>query len=104
MTVGRYLPDERAWQLESVDRQPPQVGEVGVAGAEVIDRNPHAHAGQLLQGVKRSAPGLHQRTFGQFELEQVWRELGLFEDPGHVIDQVRGCGLAHGQVHADIWG
>jgi hypothetical protein len=38
--VGGDRGDERAAELQLVDREPPDVAERGVAGAEVVDREP----------------------------------------------------------------
>src|SRR5687768_1177630 len=47
--VGGHLGGERAVDLELVDREALQVGQAGVAGAEVVDHHRHAEILQLVE-------------------------------------------------------
>ena len=58
---------ERAVDLQQVDRELLQVGERRVAGAEVVDREPHAEVAQPAQADRRRGRVLHERAFGDLE-------------------------------------
>jgi hypothetical protein len=51
--AGDQAGDERAIDLQLVDRQAAQVAERRVAGAEIVDDDPHAHLVQALEAVHR---------------------------------------------------
>ena len=60
--------DERAVDLQRVDRELLQVGERGVAGAEVVDRDARRRRSQLAQQRRRRRLGVaHQRGLGDLE-------------------------------------
>ena len=85
-TIGRLAPvrlealDERAVDLDRVERQVLEVRQGRVAGPEVVEDELDA---ELAQRPQRSRPGLrlvHQDALGDLELEQVGRQAGLGED------------------------
>src|SRR3954453_71862 len=68
--VGRVLAEvlhERAVHLHGVDRELAQVGERRVAGAEVVDRDPHAELPQCLEVANDRSAILHQHGLGDLE-------------------------------------
>jgi hypothetical protein len=64
-----HVVDERAVDLQRVDRQPAQVAERRIPGAEVIERDPHAELAHLAQLVAALVDRLHQHRFGDLEIE-----------------------------------
>ncbi len=94
-------PYEGAVQLEHGHRQPAQVGQVRVPGAEVVDGDPHAHVAEGLEGLERPPRGAHDRGFGELQLEQLRCEPGLGEDPGDIADQVGVPDLPDRDVDGD---
>ncbi len=58
--LGGDVADERHVDLQLVDREPAQVGQAGVPGAEVVDRDLHPVAAQALQRLDRLLGVLHQ--------------------------------------------
>ncbi len=104
-TVGHGVvleaPHERAVQFQHRDRQPAEVGQVRVAGAEVVDGDVDAHVAERLEDLERASGRAHHRRLGQFQLQQVGGEARLLQGAGHVRDQVGVPDLAHGHVDAD---
>ena len=47
--------------LELVHREMPQIGQAGIAGTEVVDRQPHTQIHQLVQGGRHLLDVVHQR-------------------------------------------
>ena len=64
---GGEVHHERAVDLDLVDRQPLEVDERRVAGAEVVDREPLAHRVQEIQHDRRV--GVDQRALGELQDE-----------------------------------
>ena len=59
--VGRHALHEGAVDLDLVHRQPAQVGQRRVAGAEVVDRQPYAEVAQPVQRRQRRGRGRRPR-------------------------------------------
>ena len=68
--IGGDVTDKRLVDLQRSDRQPFQVGERRVAGAEVVDRQADAELGQAACVGQRELRVVHQDRFGDFDLEQ----------------------------------
>src|SRR3954467_14850878 len=58
--------DEAPVDLEHVERQRRQIGEAGVAGAEIVDRNPQARFPQSAEPHRDRLLGDEQRALGDF--------------------------------------
>ena len=59
--------------------QPVQVAEAGIAGAEIVQRDRDAEAAQLVELVVHPRVIVEQDIFGQLELEQRRREVGILD-------------------------
>ena len=59
--------DERLGDLEDVDREPLEIAERRVAGAEVVDREPHAQLLELLESLQHGVGLLHQHALGDLQ-------------------------------------
>ena len=74
--AGGEVVHERAVDFQFVDRQPAQVTEARIAGAEVVDHEQRPGAApQPLERGERGLVALHQLPFGDLELERATREL-----------------------------
>ncbi len=91
--VVSQIPNEGAIHLEPIDRHAVQALKIGVAGAEVVDRDGYADRVQLIHQSRR--PGLfqHDHRFGDLELEQRGGEPDLGEDPRDL-----GGEVVHGEL------
>src|SRR5262249_54778257 len=67
--VGAVARDERAGELQPVYRQPAQVRQVRVPGAEVVDGDPYSEIGQRAQRLRGARGGTHERALGQLQLQ-----------------------------------
>ena len=85
------LPDEGAVDLDLLDREALQVGQARIAGAEVVDRQADAHAVDLAEDLQRLLAVLHQRGFGDLELDQRRVDAGFVEDARGSIRPARGA-------------
>ncbi len=63
--------EERLVELQLVDRQLTQVGERGVAGAVVVDGDPHAGLAQPVEDALGAGPVAHEEVLGDLDLERV---------------------------------
>ena len=61
--------DERSIDLELRDRQPAQMAERRIAGAEVVDDQLDAHRVQLVEALHRPLGVRHHDVLGDFERE-----------------------------------
>ena len=96
--VGRQIGDEGAVDLEKVDRKTLQVAQRRVAGAEIVDRHPHAHALEGSQGRDIVVGMVHQDAFGQFQFQARGLEAGFGEQSPHQAGQVALVELAGRQI------
>ena len=78
--------DERAVDLQDVDREPFQVREGREAGPEVVDRDLHAEGPEAGQDAGRLLHVVHDRCLGQFEAEPFGGEICR----GERLELIRG--------------
>src|SRR3954468_2830369 len=91
--------DERAVDLERVDREAPHIGERRVAGAEVVECEAHA---QLLEAVERGQRGrgvLDESALGDLDAQEVGGKAGALERLDDRLDRARMAELAWREVH-----
>ena len=69
--VLQHRRDERAVDLELVDRQALEVGKRRVAGAEVVDREAHAELGEAPDDRQRALGVGHDHALGDLQLKGV---------------------------------
>ncbi len=74
--------DERAVDLQAVERIALQVAQRRVAGAEVIEQQPDAECLQQLDRERGRGPLLKQQPLGDLEAERVGVQTGLGGRPG----------------------
>jgi hypothetical protein len=79
--------DEGLVDLEDVDREAAQVAERGVAGAEVVDRQPDAERLQLTEPGDGRVGVVHEQALGDLQDQRAGVEVGVAQRGGDVIDQ-----------------
>src|SRR5450759_2854953 len=102
--VVAELADERAVDLQRVDREGPQHVQRGVPGAEVVDVQAQAEA---VQGVHdRACLGRigHDHRLGDLDDQALGRDLVPLEGQADALDEVRLPELAVGQVDGHVDG
>ena len=67
--VGLNVLDERAIQLEGLDGQQLEVGQGGIAGTEIVNRQFHAHCAQGLQLCDGPLRVFHRHRLGHLQFE-----------------------------------
>ena len=87
--------------FSSVTGRSPQVRQVGVAGAEVVDGDAYPEVGQDPQGAHRLLGGAHHRALGDLQLQPLRRQAGLPQHARTSSHQPGSVHLADGQVDAD---
>ena len=80
---------ERAVDLDGVERELVEVGKRRVAGAEVVERQADARFGKLPQHRSRLFRVLHDKRFGDLEPQRALRDDGAAEVEAHLLDQLR---------------
>ncbi len=91
--VFSHIAHEGLVDLEFVHGQPLQVREAGVARAEVIDGELHAHLFEAVQGLDCDFDILQQDGLGQFQFQHVGGQSGFLECFGHGLEQVAALEL-----------
>ena len=92
--------DERPVDLQRLDREPLEVRQRRVAGAEVVDREVEAESTERTERAQRRLGVAHQRALGDLEPERARHDARVVQDTRHVVRQ-RGLGeLAGREVHA----
>ena len=86
--VGAEPVDERSVDLHGVDREPLEVAERRVAGAEVVDRQVDAERLEVGEGLLEVVDVLHEHALGQLEAEVAGAHAGAIED---ISDDRRRC-------------
>src|SRR6185503_14877868 len=69
--VRLEIGDERTVDLQHVERELPQILEARVAGAELVDREPHTQLLQCPQTISRAGGVLNQCALGELELDET---------------------------------
>jgi len=84
-------------------RQLAQVGQAGVAGAEVVDRQQHAQLRQLAEGTQGGLRVLHRHRLGDLEAQQARLDvvLGTEGDASRTWSDPEGLHLACGSCAPD---
>src|SRR6266508_3653776 len=95
------LVDERLVDLEDIDGQAAKVAEGGVAGAEIVDRQPHPQAVELGQGDRGGGDIGDQQALGQLQGQVAGLQAGGGKGLGDLGGQVGLGELDRGQVDAD---
>ena len=96
------LRDERAVDLQLIERQHGQLRERGVAGAEVIHREAHAGDAQQLHVARRGARIAHHGALGDLQDERARFDALGAQQPQDRIAQVRIEDVGCGQVDREL--
>ncbi len=84
-----------------MDREAVQVGERGVAGAEIIDRKLNTECTQALQDVDNVLGMLHRHALGNLELEKLSGQLGVGQSDTNGLEQIEIVELTGGEINGD---
>ena len=99
LLLGRHLGDEGLVDLELIDRQPLQIGERREPGAEIIDRDPHAHRLQGGQHLERLVRIGHQGALRDFQRQPLRRHRVGLEHAGDAWNQLGILQVTDRQVY-----
>src|SRR5947209_13784026 len=97
--AGLQLAHERAVDLDALDRQPLEVRERGVAGAEVVERDAGADLGQAVQDVQRLRAVGHHRALGDLELHVAGVGAVHAQQRGEAFRERAVRDVPRGEVH-----
>src|SRR2546425_571309 len=100
--VGR-LDHERPVDLQGVDRQPREVAEARVAGAEVVHRDLPPELLELPEDRNRFLAVVDQHSFGKLELQARRADPPLAQRACDQVCKTRAVKLPGRDVHADTW-
>ena len=93
--------DERSVDLDRLDREPLQVGQRRVPGAEVVDGEVQAEVAQLAQRDRGGLDIAHQRRLGDLQPQRVGGEPALGQGLGDRSLERRAHQLAAADVDGD---
>ncbi len=99
--VAQHRRDERAVDLQLVDRHLAQVGERRVAGAEVVDRQVHPELAEAADGRQRAVGIGHEHALGDLELQGIGRQRVGGQQPLDPLGKIAVEQIAHRQVDRD---
>ena len=94
--------DERAVDLDLVERERAQIAERGISGAEIVHRDAHAERAQLMQHGDDRLVVLQQHRLGDLQLQPVRRKSRRGERLRHGRDQSAVAELHRREVHRDL--
>ena len=97
--VGRHARDERPVDLQLLHRQFHDVGERGVTGAVVVDRQFHAELGESIEHLLRVRRIFHESALGDLQAQQARGHVVFGEQLGHVLRQLAVHEIARRDVH-----
>ena len=102
--VGGDVGDEGLVDLEDVEGKALQIGQAGIAGAEVVDGEGDAHGLELVQRARRLLDVLHDERLGDFQFQVARRQAGFVQGGGDDLRQVGQAELARREVdrHAQV--
>ena len=75
--VGIDALQEGPVDLDLLQREIVQIAQARIAGAEIVDRQAHAHRRDLVKARMGLLDIVHQRAFGDFQFEQARRLAGI---------------------------
>ena len=101
LVVADDVVDEPLVDLEDVDRELGERGERRVAGAEVVDGDPHAGAAEFVEGGDDAAGLAGEDRLGDLEGERGRVELGACERVGDMFGEAGVRELQSGGVDRD---
>src|SRR5690606_20872200 len=99
VAVLQYAVHEALVDLQLIQRQPIQIVQRGVAGAEVVQREADAVLLELLHLGDDAFYLLRQGALGQLQLQSLRRSAGLGQSTEHPIDEVGLSQLVGAHVH-----
>ena len=76
--------DEGPVDLQLVEREFAQIGEAGIAGSEVVERDPHAERSQPMQHGYDRLGIVDKKALGDLQFEPVRRKAGTGERVFHI--------------------
>ena len=91
--------DKTAVDFDRVRRKVFQVGQAGIAGAEIIYRQAYAQRFQAVQRCFYRTSALQQRAFGHFDFQLRRRQAGITQGAGHQLGKARLQQLPRRYVH-----
>ena len=92
---------EAAVDLELVEREAAQIEQARIAGAEIVEREPHAERLQPQHGGFGGVDIAEQHAFGELELEPRRVEFGLGQDALDHVDEIGAAELQRRDVDRD---
>ena len=98
--VRRYPHRERAVDLQSMNREPLQIRQAREPGPEIVQRQRHAQRRDLVHDGRDAIHVVHQRAFGDLQLQPRRVELVAPQRGGHALRQ-RWREFARRHVHRD---
>src|SRR5258708_15485805 len=98
--IVQHRDNERAIDLERLDRQPRQVGERGVPGTEVVDRDVYAEPAHRIQLLDIALDVLHDQALGDLQID-AGRRYAVDDRAFHHADEVALPQLDRRNVYRD---
>ena len=99
--VADDVANEGPVDLQPVDGEARQVGERGIASAEVVEGNAYPQPFERIDRAYGAGGILHHRTLGQFEFQAMCRQLAVGEHGGDQIWQLDEVEVTRRKVDCD---
>nr|GFD35011.1 hypothetical protein [Tanacetum cinerariifolium] len=95
----RDVDDERPVDLDRVQRKALEIGQGGIARAEVVDGQAHAQRANAIEQHDGVADVAHQRVFGHLQLKAVRGDVGIAQRTRDLIHEFVARQIQGGAVH-----
>ena len=103
--VAAHVEQEAAVDLDLVERQGVEIAEAGIAGAEIVQGDPHAHLPHFLDEAARHRLVVEQGRLRHLDLQAISRQVRCLQRFADVVDDVAIAEVPRRQVHryADVF-
>jgi hypothetical protein len=102
LRAGAERVDERAVDLDLLDREAGEIRQAGIAGAEIVHGDRHAELIEASEGVKDRVGVLEDDAFGDLELQALGLEPGLGQHPTNQAIHILRFELRRRQVDGKL--
>src|SRR5688572_26109143 len=85
--AARNVANEAAVDLQAGDGKIPQIAQVRIAGAEIVDRDPNPQVAQLSKSARALLWFIQESALQNFDPQPFGSEAALFEGRKYVVDE-----------------
>ena len=92
---------KRLVDFQRVDLEMLEITQARIAGAEVVNRQPHAQRFQAIEHANGGVGIVHQHALGQLKFQTVRRQAGILQNARQVLQKIAVAELDSGNIDRD---